>query len=59
MQATDDKIIRHMRLACWIPKATNIHSEYVILIALYCKKWLRERALTFVKRSVLSLSCFI
>jgi hypothetical protein len=22
-----------MRIACWIPKATNIHSEYVILIA--------------------------
>jgi hypothetical protein len=24
--------IRHMRFACWIPKATNTHSEYVILI---------------------------
>ena len=23
-----------MRIACWIPKATNTHSEYVILIAL-------------------------
>ena len=22
-----------MRIACWIPKATNTHSEYVILIA--------------------------
>jgi hypothetical protein len=22
-----------MRFACWIPKATNTHSEYVILIA--------------------------
>jgi len=22
-----------MRIACWIPKATNAHSEYVILIA--------------------------
>ena len=24
--------IRRMRLACWIPKATNIHREYVILL---------------------------
>jgi len=22
-----------MRFACWIPKATNAHSEYLILIA--------------------------
>ena len=26
-------IIRRMRVACWIPKATNTHTEYVILIA--------------------------
>jgi len=26
-------IQRHMRITCWIPKATNIHSQYVILIA--------------------------
>ena len=25
--------IRHMRIAYWIPKATNTHLEYVILIA--------------------------
>jgi len=31
--ATDDKIIRRMRIPCWIPKATNTHSEYVIFIA--------------------------
>ena len=23
----------HMRIACWIPKATNTHSGYVIFIA--------------------------
>ena len=28
-QATDDNIIQRMRIACWIPKATNTHSEYV------------------------------
>ena len=31
-QATDGNIIRRMRIACWITKATNTHSEYVILI---------------------------
>jgi len=37
-QATD-KIWR-MRIACWIPKATNTHLEYVILIALPQQQWL-------------------
>jgi hypothetical protein len=31
-QATDDNILRRMRFACWIPKATNTHSEYEILL---------------------------
>ena len=30
-QITNDSIIRLMRLACWITKATEMHSEYVIL----------------------------
>jgi len=25
--------IWRMRIACWVPKATNTHSEYVIFIA--------------------------
>ena len=33
-----------MRIACWIPKATNTHSEYVTLIALPRQQWFRERA---------------
>jgi len=32
-----------MRIACWIPKATNTHSEYVILIAFPQQQWLYER----------------
>ena len=32
-QATDGNIIRRMRIACWITKATDTHSEYVIVIA--------------------------
>ena len=38
--------IRRMRIACWIGKATNTHSEYVILTALPVQKWLHERAST-------------
>jgi hypothetical protein len=32
-QATDDNIIRYMLGACPFAKATETHSEYVILIA--------------------------
>ena len=31
-QATDDSVMRRMRIACWMTTAANIHSEYVILI---------------------------
>jgi hypothetical protein len=37
--------IWHMRIACWIPKATNTRSEYVIFGAFPLKQWLHERAL--------------
>jgi len=33
-----------MRIACWIPKATNTHSGYVILISFPLQEWLDERA---------------
>jgi hypothetical protein len=32
------------RIPCWIPKATNTHSEYVILIAFPLQQRLYERA---------------
>ena len=32
-QNTDNNVTRRMRIACWIHKATNTHSEYVILNA--------------------------
>ena len=32
-EAEDGKIIRNTRIACWIPEATNTHSEYVMPIA--------------------------
>ena len=36
--------IWRMRIACWIPKATNTHSEYVILTDCPLQQWLHERA---------------
>jgi hypothetical protein len=32
-EATDDNILRCMRITQWTPKAINTHSEYVTLIA--------------------------
>ena len=42
-QGTDDTI-RRMHIACWVPKATNTHSEYVILIVVPQQRWLHELA---------------
>ena len=36
--------IRYMWIARWLPKATNRHSEYVILTAFALQQWLHERA---------------
>ena len=43
-QATDDAL--RMRIVCWIPKATNTHTQYVTLIAFALQQWLQEGALT-------------
>jgi hypothetical protein len=42
-QATDDKITRCKRFACWITRSIGTHSEYVILLA-FPQQWLHERA---------------
>jgi len=46
----DANIIRRMDFACWVTKATETHSEYVIIIAFTMQEWLGERA---------SLLCFL
>jgi hypothetical protein len=53
-QATDDNIIRRIRFACWITKATDTHSEDVTLIAFPRHQFLRERAslLRYITSSV-------
>ena len=47
-QATNDNLIRRTRFACWIPKATNTQSEYVILIPFPRRQQLREMLRLYV-----------
>jgi hypothetical protein len=49
-------IIWQMRIACYIPKATTPHSEYVILIAFPLQQWLRERTSTL---RFMDISCLV
>jgi len=37
-QATDDNILRRVRCECWITKARETHSEYVIVIVFQRQK---------------------
>jgi hypothetical protein len=41
-QATDESIIRRMRVACWIVKSTDTHSECVLLIVFTLHEWSHE-----------------
>jgi hypothetical protein len=43
-QAMYDNVIRRMRIAGFISKATNTHSEYVMRVAFPRRYWLHERA---------------
>ena len=53
-------MIRRMRIACWMPKATNAYTGCVILIASLQQQWLHERAsmLRFTNISCLVLWCW-
>jgi hypothetical protein len=51
-ETTDDNIIRRMRIACWVSKATDIQSEYLILIAIPRQRCVRERAQCYVIRTL-------
>jgi len=39
-QVTDDNNKRRRRTACWITKATDTHSEYIIVLAFLRQQWL-------------------
>jgi len=47
-----------MRITCWIPMATNTHSDYVILVTFTLQRWFRERA-RLLRSSVHGVSCRI
>jgi hypothetical protein len=51
-QATDDSIVRRMRIACWIAKVSDTHWEYVILISFQWQQWLRERSSIYCIRTL-------
>jgi hypothetical protein len=42
-QCRPQMTILRMRFACRIPKATNVHSDYVILVFFPLQEWLHER----------------
>jgi hypothetical protein len=43
-QATDDNILWHMCIACWITKSAYTHSDSVIFVAFPPQEWLHECA---------------
>jgi len=47
--------IWRVRIACWIPKATNTHSGCVVLIAFTLHQWSHEGALILLYTYVASL----
>ena len=49
--------IWRMGNACWIPKAINTHSEYVILIAFPLQQWLHKGA--SVLRYITYITCLV
>ena len=48
--------IWRIRIACWIPKATDTHSEYVILIVFLLQQWLHENT-SLLRYTQYFLSC--
>jgi hypothetical protein len=55
-KARDDNIMQCMCFACWITKATNTHSEYVMIFTSLRQQWFRKSASTL---SYTYLSCLV
>jgi hypothetical protein len=51
--------IRRMQILCWLPKATNQHTEYVIPIAFPLQHWLHERISMLRHTYVVCVAIFI
>ena len=48
-----------LRMAYWLPKATDTRSEYVTLIASPLQQWLQERASILRHTYISSLAIFV
>jgi hypothetical protein len=57
-EATDDNILRRMRMAWWITKAANTPLEFVILTTFGRQQWLNEVA-SVVMLYVQSIACLV
>ena len=55
----DHVTIWRMHIAYQIPKATDTHTEYVILIALPLQQWLRERTSMLSYTYIACLVCYL
>jgi len=53
-QGTDDNMRRCMRCACWITKATDTHSEHVILTSFTQQQCFANAPLCYAKMHFLS-----
>jgi len=51
--------IWHICIACWISKATNTHSEYVILVAFPLQQWLMHVSQCYVVHTLHVLSNYM
>ena len=51
--------IWRMRAACWIPKATDTHSQYVIFIAFLLQKYLQQSPSILSPTYIASLVSFM
>jgi hypothetical protein len=47
-----------VRITCWVPKGTNTHSEYVILIAFILQQLLNDRASMLSSTYIVSLGTY-
>jgi len=63
-QSTGDYLKRNMRITCWISKATNTHSEFVMFTTILLQRRLNEPASKLLYTYIASLlylyyRCFI
>ena len=56
-QGTDNSMAQ--ALLCWITKATNTHSEYVVLTASLLQQWLHDRALMLRYMYIVCVVAFV